>query len=131
MQFLLDYTRNLVSLGLDQPPKPFEVEPSHSIDASTYAKQISWPPHLVDTFKTQGLQNVAYDRHPISTEIRLFFTQMHFMLSEELSFVAMDNSGPNEEGPQHRKRVQAAAEDAKEGVGYEFIIQLTYGQNQA
>ena len=52
------------------------------------------------------------------------------MLNEELSFVAMDNSAPDKEGPQHRRRVQEAAKEASMGVAYYFIIQLTYGRKQ-
>lgn len=53
---------------------------------------------------------------------------MQFMIGEEYSFAVMDNSDPEKGGPAHRRRVQEAAKDAKEGAGMEFIPEVTVGR---
>lgn len=102
IQFLVEHARNAVPYG--------------------------WPPRLPDSFAKQGFQDVSYNRYPISSEVRMFFTQMQFMIGEEYSIVAMDNSDPQKGGPAHRRRIQEAAKEAKEGAAMHFIPEVTIGK---
>ncbi len=53
------------------------------------------------------------------------------MVAEEFSWVAMDNSGPEKSGPIHRRRVQEAAREAKEGAAIHFTPEVAIGQKPA
>lgn len=96
----------------------------HARNAVTYG----WPPKLGDLFAEQGFRDVSYNRYPLTSEVRDFFTQMQFMVGEEYSLVAMDNSGPQTSGPAHRRRIQDAAEEAKAGAAMHFIPEFTVGR---
>lgn len=88
----------------------------------------SWPAELSESYKKEGFENVTTHRHPISSDIREFFTQMQFMVAEEFSYVAMDNSDPNTGGYEHRRRIQEAAKQAVEGAAMHFNLEVTVGQ---
>ena len=53
---------------------------------------------------------------------------MQFMIGEEYSIVAMDNSDPQKGGSVHRRRIQEAAKEAKEGAAMHFIPEVTIGK---
>ena len=88
----------------------------------------SWPPRLADDFAKQGFREIDYKRYETSPELRMFFTQMQFMIGEEYSFAMMDNSNPHKGGPAHRRRIQEAAEESREGAGMHFIPEVTVGR---
>ena len=53
---------------------------------------------------------------------------MQFMVAEEFSYVAMDNSDPKTGGYEHRRRIQEAAKQAIEGAAMHFNLEVTVGQ---
>ena len=67
-------------------------------------------------------------RHPMSPEIRGFFTHLQFMVAEEFSYGAMDNSDPSAGGYEHRRRIQEAAKQANEGAALHFNVEATVGR---
>ena len=67
-------------------------------------------------------------RHPISPEIRGFFTQLQFMVAEEYSYIAMDNSDLNAGGYEHRRLIQKAVKQADEGAAMHFNLEVTVGR---
>lgn len=50
------------------------------------------------------------------------------MVGEEYSFIAMDNSDLSKGGPAHRRRIQEAAKEAKEGAAMDFIPEVSIGR---
>lgn len=90
-----------------------------------------WPSLLPESFKSQEFLNVSHDKYPSSPELRLFFTQMQCILTGEVSFVALDNSGPDKSGQLRRKHIQGATNEMKEGVAIHFILEVTIGQKRS
>lgn len=76
----------------------------------------------------QGYHEESNKRYAVSPELRMFFTQLQFMVGEEYSSAAMDNSDPQKGGPAHRRRIQDAAKEAKEGVALQFFPEVTIGK---
>ena len=76
----------------------------------------------------QGYHEVANKRYAVNPEFRMFFTQMQFLIGEEYSFAAMDNSDPQKGGPEHRRRIHEAAKEAKGGVALQFFPEVTIGK---
>ena len=58
----------------------------------------------------------------------MFFTQMQFMVGEEYSFAAMDNSDPQKGGPVHRRRILEAEKEARKGVALQYFPEVTIGK---
>ena len=60
--------------------------------------------------------------------MQIMLTQVHLMVAEEISFVAMDNSDPETGGPARRREIQEAAQEAKDGANWRFSLQVTVGR---
>lgn len=119
---------NLATISVESTKPGMKLgEVQFLVDHAKNAVPYGWPSTLGDDFAKQGFTKVSHNRYPIKPDTRMIFTQMQFMIGEEYSFVAMDNSGPTASGPAHRRRIQEAAKEAKEGVAMHFIPEVTVG----
>ena len=60
--------------------------------------------------------------------MEIMLTQIHLMVAEEISYVAMDNRDSETGGPARRQEIQEAAQEAKDGVLWRFCLQVIVAQ---
>lgn len=88
----------------------------------------SWVPRLREIFDEQGVLESCTHHYQTSPQVLFFLTPMQLLVSEEYSHATLDNSGPDAKGPQRRALLQEAAREMQEGVGLNFIIEVTTGR---
>ena len=66
--------------------------------------------------------------HSPSHYMEIMLTQIHLMVAEEISHVAMSNTDPETGGPARRRDIQEAAQEAKDGTIWRYPLQVTVGQ---
>jgi hypothetical protein len=87
-------------------------------------------PRLRATFEEQGVLDPCTHRYPTSLQARLFFTQMQLLVCEEYSLATLEKSGSEARALQRRTLIQEAAGEMQEGVGLNFIIEITTGRKK-
>ncbi|MCJ1470889.1 hypothetical protein MMC07_009537 [Pseudocyphellaria aurata] len=88
----------------------------------------SYIPRLVEIYEELGFDNVSANNFPTKPELRGFFTQLQFMVSEEFSYGSLENSSPEADGPKLRKLIEEASHESSKGVNMDFGIQVAIGR---
>lgn len=88
----------------------------------------SFMSRLLEIYEQLGFDNLSANHFPIKTELRGFFTQLQFMVSEEFSYAYYENSHPEADGPKLRKLIEEASHESSEGVSLDFMIQVAIGR---
>ena len=87
-----------------------------------------WVPGLPDLFAKHGMVDTRKELHPCSPHSRIYWSQLQFNSNAEYSFLAMDNSTPDSAGPRLRNLTDKAAEECRQGAGFDFTIEVAIGR---
>ncbi|PYH83551.1 S-adenosyl-L-methionine-dependent methyltransferase [Aspergillus uvarum CBS 121591] len=90
-----------------------------------------WVPGLPDLFAQHGMVDVRKELHPCSPHSRVYWSQLQFNSNEEYSYLAMDNSTSEAAGPRLRTLIGQAADECRQGAGFDFTLEVALGRKSA
>ena len=78
-----------------------------------------------------GLKTTKSVAYRVPPGLRMSFTYVQLLAAEELSLVALDNSGPWASGPMYRRELNAVFEESKRGVSMVWNPRVFVAQKQS
>ena len=91
----------------------------------------SWVVELPGYFDMTGLTTIVSASYPVPPRLRMSFTYVQLLAAEELSLVALDNSGSESDGNVYRRLLKAASEESKSGVGMVWSARVCIGRKRS
>lgn len=91
----------------------------------------SWVAKLPEYFDMTGLTPSVSASYPVPPGLRMSFTHVQLLAAEELSLVALDNSGPESSGNVYRRLLKGVFEESRSGVSMVWSARVCVGRRRS
>lgn len=95
---------------------------------SADTESLSWVASLPEAFEQHGLGVVKVDTQRVKEQYSRMFTEMDFVLLEEVASNSLDRRGTPGDGDKMRQLVQRAHQEVKQGSSISTLIQVVVGR---